>query len=82
MLMALEPITEKLYAPQLEFDRARTNTSVVELAEKYGFQAHAFDSVLAACRAALAERVPMLLAGSFHLAEEVLMLGEMFGERH
>ncbi|TAE27295.1 MAG: bifunctional folylpolyglutamate synthase/dihydrofolate synthase [Candidatus Kapaibacterium sp.] len=80
MLMALKPITEKLIAPQLDFPRARTNTSVVELAKKHGFQANIAESVEAACRMALTERVPMLLAGSFHLAEEVLMLSEMFGQ--
>ena len=76
MLETLAPVTKRLYAPYLNFPRARTNTNVVGIARASGIVAEAFDSVQAAYRAALAnadaEQAPVLLAGSFHLAEEIL----------
>jgi dihydrofolate synthase/folylpolyglutamate synthase len=76
MLETLVPITARLYAPHLDFPRARTNMDIADTARSLSIHAEAFDSVHAAYSAALAnadaEHAPVLLAGSFHLAEEIL----------
>lgn len=74
MLETLRPIAQKLYVPAIQFPRARTNTSVVELARTHGINADVYLSVEEAYNAACMETLPVLIAGSFHLAEEILLL--------
>jgi dihydrofolate synthase/folylpolyglutamate synthase len=72
MLAALAPVVQNLYVPTLDFARARAASDIVQTALGLGLSAEAYPSVAEACRAMLARNEPLLIAGSFHLAEEAL----------
>ena len=72
MLAALAPITQRLIVPQVQFSRARTNNEVADLARSFGIVAETADFVHNACEVLFANDAPVLIAGSFHLAEEML----------
>jgi dihydrofolate synthase/folylpolyglutamate synthase len=80
MLETLSAITHKLYVPHIQFPRARTNASVIEIARAHGIAAEAYSSVEEAFSEASTHsaqhQAPMLIAGSFHLAEEILGMAE------
>jgi dihydrofolate synthase / folylpolyglutamate synthase len=78
MLEQLAPLAKAFYAPALHVARASNSDVVVQEAAKYGVSVRTFDSVALACKAAVRDvdvnvnATPTLVAGSFHLAEEVL----------
>lgn len=72
MLTVLAPVVKRLYVPTLEFSRARLAQEVAAIATQCGLTAEAFSTVAEACESAFALEQPTLIAGSFHLAEEVL----------
>ena len=72
MLSALAPITQRLMVPHLQFSRARINTEVAGIARTFGIATETADSVHTACETLFENEAPVLIAGSFHLAEEML----------
>jgi dihydrofolate synthase/folylpolyglutamate synthase len=76
MLTALAPIVRRLHVPTLTFPRARMAQEIVQEAERFGIAAREYPSVANACESLFSASEPTLIAGSFHLAEEVLQWWE------
>lgn len=76
MLAALAPITACLHVPTLHFNRARSTEEIAELAERMSIRVEQYPSVEEACSSLVPQAIPTLIAGSFHLAEEVLQWWE------
>jgi dihydrofolate synthase/folylpolyglutamate synthase len=73
MLSALLPITKALYLPKLHIERAMNPDRIKELAMEIGFvDVQVFSSMADAYAEASGNNSPVLCAGSFHVAEEVL----------
>ncbi|MCU0424736.1 MAG: bifunctional folylpolyglutamate synthase/dihydrofolate synthase [Candidatus Kapabacteria bacterium] len=72
MLKTLAPICACLHLPNLDFSRARTAQDIAQAAENLGIETREYASVAEACENVTPKAAPMLVAGSFHLAEEVL----------
>ncbi|MCS6808877.1 MAG: folylpolyglutamate synthase/dihydrofolate synthase family protein [Bacteroidota bacterium] len=72
MLRALQPIVQRLHIPTLNLARALQPTAISHMASSLNIPTTIYDSAADACDALVSSNDPLLVVGSFHLAEEVL----------